>query len=100
VLDEIYSVDIEGAALKKSFGTALKLFDYQKLGTSAFMGAAFAALLAAAPPMHDFQEIVRPPVLFSFLKEHLLPKGDWFGIKPAETTAALDSAQGAGAKTP
>jgi len=100
VLDEIYSVDIEGAALKKSFGTALKLFDYQKLGTSAFMGAALAAMLAAAPPMHDFQEIARPPVLFSFLKEHLLPKGDWFGIKPAETAAALDAAQGTGAKTP
>lgn len=100
VLDEIYSVDIEGAAIKKLFGTALKLFDYRALGTSAFMGAAFAGLVAVAPPMHDFQEIVRPPVLFAFLKERLLPAGDWFGINPARLAAALESAKAEGAKTP
>jgi hypothetical protein len=100
VLDEIYSVDIEGAAIKKSFGTALKLFDYQRLGTSAFIGAAFAGLIAVAPPMRDFQEIVKPPVLFSFLKDHLLPKGDWFGFKPAETAAAVNLHQPQASKTP
>ena len=29
-LDELYSVDLEGARLKRSFGTALKLFDYDR----------------------------------------------------------------------
>ena len=35
-LDEIYSVDVEGRTIKKSFGTALKLFDTHSLG--AFRG--------------------------------------------------------------
>lgn len=29
-LDELYSVDLEGGRLKRSFGTALKLFDYDR----------------------------------------------------------------------
>ncbi|MEJ2116582.1 MAG: metal-dependent hydrolase, partial [Alphaproteobacteria bacterium] len=37
VLDEIYSVDFAGAHLKRSFGSALKLFDYKALGVSAAM---------------------------------------------------------------
>ncbi len=100
VLDEIYSVDIEGATLKKSFGTALKLFDYHSLRASALMAVAFAALVMAAPPAGDFYEIVRPPVLFAFLKSRLLPKGQWFGGKPADTTAALEAGKDAGGKTP
>ncbi len=99
-LDEIYSVDIEGVSLKKSFGTALKLFDHHSWRASALMGAALAGAVMLAPPSHDFIEIVRPPVVFSFLKDRLLPKGQWFGARPADTTAALETGQGAGAKTP
>ncbi|MGB8870641.1 MAG: metal-dependent hydrolase [Rhodomicrobium sp.] len=91
VLDEIYSVDIEGAVIKKSFGTALKLFDYHSWRASGLMGLAFASVVMLAPPSHDFYQIVRPPVLFAFLKERLLPKGQWFGVRPAETTAALET---------
>ncbi|MGA7328762.1 MAG: metal-dependent hydrolase [Rhodomicrobium sp.] len=100
VLDEIYSVDIEGASIKKSFGTALKLFDYHSLGSSALMGIAFAGAIALAPPPHDFEEIVRPPVLFSFLKQRLLPKGQWFGLERADTAAALSTAPESEKKTP
>ncbi len=99
-LDEIYSVDIEGAAIKKSFGTALKLFDYHSWRASGLMGVAFAGLVVLAPPSHDFYEIVRPPVLFAFLKDRLLPKGQWFGTQPANTKAALATGQGGGEKTP
>ena len=90
-LDEIYSVDIEGASIKKSFGTALKLFDYGSLRASGLMAAAFAGLIALTPPAHDFVEIVRPPVLFAFLKERLLPKGQWFAAKSAGKASALDA---------
>ncbi len=100
VLDEIYSVDIEGAAIKKSFGTALKLFDYRSWRASGLMGLAFAGLIAVAPPSDDFYQIVRPPVLIAFLKERLLPKGQWFGVGSAGTTAALETGEAGGAKTP
>ncbi|HZV22073.1 MAG TPA: metal-dependent hydrolase [Hyphomicrobiales bacterium] len=100
VLDEIYSVDIEGAAIKKSFGSALKFFDYHSLRTSAFMGIAFAAVLAAAPPAHDFQEIVRAPTLFAFLKDRLLPKGRWFDGRLPNASAALEATPGEQPKIP
>jgi LexA-binding, inner membrane-associated putative hydrolase len=100
VLDEIYSVDIEGAAIKKSFGTALKLFDYHSWRASGLMGAAFAGAVMLAPPANDFYEIVRPPVVFAFLKDRLLPKGQWFGVRPGQTTAALEAGPTGGEKAP
>jgi hypothetical protein len=100
VLDEIYSVDVEGATLKKSFGTALKLFDHHSWRASALMGAACVGVIAAAPPSRDFYEIVKPPVLYAFLKERLLPKDQWFGMQPAGKAVARDAGQVAAAKTP
>ncbi len=98
-LDEIYSVDVEGAAIKKSFGTALKLFDYHSWRSSALMAAALVAVAFATPNARDFWETVKPPVLFSFLKERLLPKGQWFSVQPPATTAAIKTAASGGKKT-
>jgi membrane-bound metal-dependent hydrolase YbcI (DUF457 family) len=40
LLDECFSIDLEGARLKRSFGTALKLFDYRRpLATAMMLGA-------------------------------------------------------------
>lgn len=94
VLDEIYSVDIEGASIKRSFGSALKPFDYHSLKTSLLMAAAFVLAIAIAPPSKDFEDMVRAPTLFAFLKDRLLPKGKWFEPRPGETTAALESGEG------
>jgi hypothetical protein len=99
-LDEIYSVDIEGAALKRSFGSALKILDRHSLRASALMAVAFAGAMALAPASKDFADIVRPPTLFGFLKERLLPKGKWFDSGATETAAATDAAEASGAKTP
>ncbi len=95
VLDEIYSVDIEGAAMKKSFGTALKIIDRHSLRASALMAVAFAGVFIIAPPSQDFVEIVKPPVLFAFLKERLLPKGNWFDLQWPKATAALGTGEAA-----
>ena len=92
VLDEIYSVDVEGRTIKKSFGTALKLFDSRSLRASAFMAVALIAVALAAPPTQEFVEMVKPPVFFSFLKDRLLPKGNnWFDWKTLQKAAALDA---------
>lgn len=50
LLDELYSVDIEGARLKRSFGTALKLADASRPASSLLMLAATAALMPWLPP--------------------------------------------------
>jgi hypothetical protein len=99
VLDEIYAVDIEGAAIKKSFGTALKLFDYRSWLASGIMAVALIAVAFATPPARGFWDTVKPPVLFSFLKERLLPKGQWFSVQAAPTTAALETDAADGRKT-
>ncbi len=92
VLDEIYSVDVEGRTIKKSFGTALKLFDTRSLRASALMAVAVVAVALVAPPTRDFVEIVKPPVFFAFLKDRLLPKGNnWFDLKTPGKTAALEA---------
>jgi hypothetical protein len=91
-LDEIYSVDVEGRTIKKSFGTALKLFDTHSLRASALMAVAVVAVLLASPPTRDFVEMVKPPVFFAFLKDRLLPKGNnWFDLKTLGKTASLDA---------
>ncbi len=91
VLDEIYSVDVEGKVLKKSFGTALKLYDYRSLRASGLMAAAVVLVMLAAPPAREFAEMVKPPVFFAFLKDRLLPKdNNWFDLITRGKTVALD----------
>lgn len=85
VLDEIYSVDVEGVHIKRSFGSALKLFDYKSARASIGMALAFSIVIALSPPSKDFEDMVKAPVLFAFLKDRMLPKGQWFEEKMIET---------------
>ena len=50
LLDECYSVDLVGARIKRSFGTAFKLFDYRQPINSLFMLLLTMALLPWMPP--------------------------------------------------
>lgn len=50
VLDECYSIDLEGARLKRSFGTALKIFDHRRPLAGALMALAIAGLVPWLPP--------------------------------------------------
>jgi hypothetical protein len=100
VLDEMYSVDIKGATIKRSFGSAFKLIDYHSLRASALMATALVAAVALAPGSRDFEDLVRTPTLFAFLKERLLPKGKWFDSHSADTTAAIGNGEEAGQRTP
>ena len=103
-LDEIYAVDITGARLKRSFGTALKLFDGRsKWASSAMLGALLVALVAA-PSATDFLRIMRPTQVSQFFRERMLPHGGWFEKRAPVTadnrdpkqTAALPRRQGGG----
>ena len=48
-LDEIFSVDLANGRMKKSFGTALKLFSYNDLRVSTLLFVSVIALFIAAP---------------------------------------------------
>jgi len=78
LLDEIYSVDLENRKVKKSSGTALKLYGDNKIQNIAIYAALFVLLLMV-PDCSELKE-----KLFSFdawlkFKASLLPQdGVWF----------------------
>jgi len=81
LLDEIYSVDITGARIKKSFGTALKFASVQEFKTSAALGIATVALFfLATPAVSDFAHTLGSQQIYASLHERFLPKDRWFNI--------------------
>lgn len=58
LLDELYSVDLEGARLKRSFGTALKLTDSRRPLSSWLMLIATLTLLPWLPPWAALGELL------------------------------------------
>ncbi|MCS2611231.1 metal-dependent hydrolase [Halomonas dongshanensis] len=57
-LDELYSVDLEGARLKRSFGTALKLGDAKRPLSNLLMMIALLTLLPWIPPWSVLGELL------------------------------------------
>ncbi|WP_299258174.1 metal-dependent hydrolase [uncultured Kushneria sp.] len=57
LLDEIYSIDIEGRRLKRSFGTAFKLYDYGTPQTALLMGVVIVSMTPWLPPYGALQSI-------------------------------------------
>lgn len=57
LLDEIYSIDIEGRRLKRSFGTAFKLYDYGTPQTALLMGIVILSMTPWLPPYEALQQI-------------------------------------------
>lgn len=58
-LDELFSVDLEGARLKRSFGTALKLGDSRRPLSNVFMLIALFTLVPWVPPWDVLIELFR-----------------------------------------
>jgi membrane-bound metal-dependent hydrolase YbcI (DUF457 family) len=80
VLDEVFSVDIHNQRIKKSFGTALKLFSRKEpLESALFVAAAVAAFLLAPDP-REFFRLLTDPQTYLGMAHKLLPKGGWFGL--------------------
>lgn len=80
LLDELYSVNLMGQRLKRSFGSAMKLFDARKPGDSATIAALAVILFLLAPPSRPFVDGITSPLLWTGLHQRLLPKDDWFGV--------------------
>ena len=58
LLDELYAVDFMNSQIKRSFGSAFKLFDYQNLKTSAILAGMVAILFFLAPSYAEFISIL------------------------------------------
>ncbi|GAB2785235.1 metal-dependent hydrolase [Halomonas shantousis] len=57
LLDEMYSVDLVGSRLKRSFGTAFKLFDYREPGNSVLMLLMVLGLSPWLPPWPTLMQL-------------------------------------------
>ena len=78
ILDEIYSVDVLGNRIKRSFGTAFKLFDRRNMTGSALMGATALGLLFLTPPITTFYDGITSRSMWDSLHARLLPQDTWF----------------------
>ncbi|MCB1549911.1 MAG: metal-dependent hydrolase [Hyphomicrobiaceae bacterium] len=79
-LDEMYSVDVMGARIKTSFGSALKLFDHKHLGHSSAMAIATVLVFLLTPPMKPMLDGLTSRSLWKDLQARLLPRDKWFGV--------------------
>ena len=80
VLDELYSVDMMGVRLKKSFGTAIKPISLGSPKASLALVAATLALYLFVPELASFIQEVGDVKLYEALRDNLLPKDGWFGF--------------------
>lgn len=79
VLDELVSVNLTGRRLKRSFGTALKLFDRKNLFSSVLTWGLVALATAVAPDSAPLRDLIFEQEIFSQLRFVLFPDGVWFG---------------------
>ena len=80
LLDELYSVDMMGIRLKKSFGTALKPISFTYLKASIALITATLVLYFFVPEGASFIQAVGDVKLYENLRHNLLPQGGWFGF--------------------
>ena len=95
ILDEMYSVDVLGNHIKKSFGTAFKPIDMRNPIGSAAMGAAALALLFLTPSISVFYEGITSKQMWSSLHQRLLPHNQWFGVVLNRDVASVPPPTGA-----
>jgi hypothetical protein len=99
-LDEIYSVDFAGARIKRSFGSALKLYDSRSLSGSALMAGALILALMISPPSADFLRIMQPAQVTQFFKQRMFPQNGWFQSRTADMAATSEPQRSAAANAP
>jgi hypothetical protein len=78
-LDEVYSVDLHNKRMKKSFGTALKLFSRENLGASVLMAIILAVFIHYAPPVKSYWQIFNSALAKQNFQKKWLPTDNrWF----------------------
>jgi LexA-binding, inner membrane-associated putative hydrolase len=78
-LDEVYSVDLHNKRMKKSFGTALKLFSRENWGASVLMAVVLAVFIQVAPPVKSYWQIFNTALAKQDFQKKWLPLNNlWF----------------------
>ena len=95
ILDEMYSVDVLGNHIKKSFGTAFKPIDMRNPVGSAAMAVAAVALLLLTPSISVFYEGITSRQMWTSLHQRLLPQDRWFGVVIDRQVATVPPSAGA-----
>ncbi|MFP4538810.1 MAG: metal-dependent hydrolase [Dichotomicrobium sp.] len=85
-LDELYSVDFEGAYIKRSFGTALKFWEYDAPRASLLMTGALLVAITFAPTVTPFVKKMASLDLNAFLEQRMWPEDQWFAPPSASAT--------------
>ena len=95
ILDEMYSVDVIGNHIKKSFGTAFKPIDMRNPAGSAAMAVAAVVLLLLTPSISVFYEGITSRQMWASLHQRLLPQDRWFGVVIDRQVATMPPPTGA-----
>jgi len=78
-LDEMYSVDLIGTKIKRSFGTALKVVSTNMKATSLLL-LATVLVFYMAPSSEKFVKTVLSFQTYKSVKGKILPKAGWFKL--------------------
>jgi LexA-binding, inner membrane-associated putative hydrolase len=82
LLDELYSVDLMGASVKRSFGTAVKVVSFTHMKATILLSLATLCLLYFATPQYDvLLHTLGNWRIYNNLQHKLLPKDRWFPLQ-------------------
>lgn len=73
LLDEIFSVDFMNVQIKRSFGSAFKLFDYKNMVTSSVMAAVVLGLFFLTPSYAEFIHIILDKNIYTTVVHEVWP---------------------------
>ena len=77
-LDEWYSVEFNNRRVKRSFGTAMKLWDYKRRNNSLMMAGAVLVLYLMTPDNSEFFRIWGDSATYGHIGARFFPEGMWF----------------------
>jgi hypothetical protein len=82
LLDELYSVDLMGASVKRSFGTAVKVVSFTHMKATLLLGLATLCLWYFATPQYDvFLHTLGNWRIYHNIQHKLLPRDRWFPLQ-------------------
>ena len=81
ILDEVYSVDFDNTRIKRSFGSALKIYEYKSTGASIAMLMATMGVFYFTPTYDAIASALTSKDIWVFVWEKALPKESLFGIE-------------------
>lgn len=77
ILDEIYSIDLYGAQIKHSFGTAFKFFAPKSPKASLLLYVALLGVWRLTPDIQPFLSTFSNAHLWQRIESRMLPKNGW-----------------------